>query len=492
VAALLALAACGQDHARRVFPALVPPPERFEFGAAPVLNERRLVLPLANVGRAQLTVESVRVREEGTAFRVGALPLEVESGGEAAVDLFFKPGAEREYAATLVVETDDPDRPVLELPLRGEGRTRAVLELEPRDLCAPPDGFGRTAEGGATVRTLTLRSLGTADLVVEGVGFTPDTSPAFSFIGSTRTPATVPTRGAGGRPGQLQLTVKYAVQAGAPDAPRGEVLLRTTDPDQPEVRVPLCGEVNRAPVALIAPTGNAAPGQTVRFDGSGSSDPDGNVPLAYAWRLVRQPAGARASEGVKDGPFFELGLDDAVPGEYEVELVVTDADRTQPARSAPARRVVVARPAQALLVELSWDNAETDLDLHLLRTPEAPPFTAGEDCYFATCRPAGPRLDWGVAGERDDDPLLLRDWLQGYGPEIAAVVEPAPGTYRAAVLFQNVQRASEPTSTATLRVYVRGVLAGEYRKTLAEADERWPVVDVAWPSGTLTPVPEKK
>ena len=64
-------------------------------------------------------------------------------------------------------------------------------------------------------RLLTITSTGTADLVIVDIAFTDDTASAFSFVGSTRTPAVVPPLGANGLPGQLQLTVRVAVAGGA-------------------------------------------------------------------------------------------------------------------------------------------------------------------------------------------------------------------------------------------------------------------------------------
>jgi hypothetical protein len=143
-------------------------------------------------------------------------------------------------------------------------------------------------------------------------------------------------------------------------------------------------------------------------------------------------------------------------------------------------------------VEMFWDNAGTDVDLHLLRAPDVAPFDAVGDCHYANCTPRAPPLDWGAAGVPGDDPLLLRDALRGYGPEVVGIVEPPAGvtsTYRVQGHLHNRLGAPDPASAATVRVYVRGKLEGELKRTLTTQDERWPVVDIAWPAGTLTPVP---
>jgi hypothetical protein len=398
-------------------------------------------------------------------------PESVAAGGKEAIRLAFIPPSEQVYGATLVVETDDVERGTVEVALTGEGRTVAELELEPAVL-----DFGRVPEGEAVARAFSVRARGTADLVLEDLHLAAGTSPAFSLVGSVRTPATVNLQG------EAQLTVRYAVPVGAAEATSGGVLLRTTDPARREATVELRGAVNRAPLAVVAPLGTSAPGREVVLDGRGSMDPDGDVPLAYQWVLRSRPVGAQASIAEPGAALTVLRLDAAVPGEYEVELAVADAAG---ARSVtPARARVVAAPAQQLLVEMFWDNAATDMDLHVLRVPEAALGSIPDDCHYAN-----PRPDWGELGVTPDDPELLRDALTGYGPEVFGYGEPVAGSYRVAVVFSRENGAVDPRSTVTVRVYERGVVKGEFRRLLAHQGDAWSVADVSWPAGDVTEVP---
>ncbi len=88
--------------------------------------------------------------------------------------------------------------------------------------------------------------------------------------------------------------------------------------------------------ANTPPTANAGMNQTVHagalvsLDGSGSSDPDGNVPLTYAWSIVSKPASTTTlSDTSAVNPSFIADL----PGDYVLSLVVTDS---LGATSAPA------------------------------------------------------------------------------------------------------------------------------------------------------------
>jgi hypothetical protein len=57
------------------------------------------------------------------------------------------------------------------------------------------------------------------------------------------------------------------------------------------------------------------------------------------------------------------------------------------------------------------------------------------------------------------------------------------------VVFARENGAVDPRSTATVRVYDRGVLKGEFRRLLSHQGDAWIVADVAWPSGAITEVP---
>ncbi|HVG57008.1 MAG TPA: choice-of-anchor D domain-containing protein [Hyalangium sp.] len=464
-------AACGGDVGRQVRPRLVAPPATLEFGAVPVLREATREVPLVNAGRAGLRVLGARIQEADSAFRVLSAPESVAAGGEEAIQIVFVPPGEAVYQATLVVETDDLEREVVEVALTGEGRTAAALELAPAVL-----DFGRVPEGQAVTRSFTVRAQGTADLVLEDLRLAPGTSSAFGLMGSVRTPAVVDVGS------EVQLTVRYAVPVGASEAMSGGVLVRTTDPARREATVELRGTVNRAPVPRVAPLGTSAPGREVVLDGTGSMDPDGDAPLTYQWVLRSRPVGAQASIAEPGAARTVLRLDPAVPGEYEAELHVTDAGGARSVMPALAR--VVAAPAQQLLVEMFWDNAVTDMDLHVLRVPGAALGSIPDDCHYAN-----PRPDWGAPGVSRDDPELLRDALTGYGPEVFGYGEPGEGSYRVAVVFSRENGAVDPRSTVTVRVYERGVVRGEFRRMLSQQGDAWSVADVSWPAGVITEVP---
>ncbi len=93
---------------------------------------------------------------------------------------------------------------------------------------------------------------------------------------------------------------------------------------------------NSAPVADAGRDRAIALGQTVRLDGSASSDFDGD-PLGYSWTLVSRPAGSAA---VLDDPgAVRPSFVADVAGDYLAELSVNDGAITQSVSTLGGRAV---------------------------------------------------------------------------------------------------------------------------------------------------------
>ncbi len=121
-------------------------------------------LVLQNLGDDTLRVEQP-VLEDGTGkFGVAALSTPfVLAGGELAVELTYAASAGGGASARLLVPSDDPDEPVMELVVVAHGAA-PVLALDP-----PALDFGTLEERCEDTYALTLRNDGDEPLVVSGV-----------------------------------------------------------------------------------------------------------------------------------------------------------------------------------------------------------------------------------------------------------------------------------------------------------------------------------
>ena len=141
----------------------------------------------------------------------------------------------------------------------------------------------------------------------------------------------------------------------------------------------------------------------------------------------------------------------------------------------PAIITIVARPEEAILVQVTWDTpadpdqtdrAGTDVDLHLLNPLADSWFTTPYDCYYGNAEP-----DWGQLGNPSDDPVLDIDDINGGGPENVVLNQPENtdvlgGPYLVALHYyssqERVNGADYGESIAQTRIFLNGDLAWDY------------------------------
>jgi len=182
------------------------------------------------------------------------------------------------------------------------------------------------------------------------------------------------------------------------------------------------------------------------------------------------------------------------PGFYEFRLKVWDAAGHLSCLDAVSPVLVLEEAA--IRVEVVWETpgAEApqdpedpdaapiggDLDLHFLHGhANGRYFARPEDCNWSNRTP-----DWGVSGEAND-PSVLRDDMDGDGPEIIQLKQPEDNvTYRVGVHYWDDEGLGD--SLATIRIYINGELRDTWSGVSLTMADLWDAFTIAWPSGTIT------
>ncbi len=426
---------------------------------------------VSNAGRANLDL-SLQLDGEGFALEAES-PTSLEPDELRTYVVTFEPQGLEDYEGTLTVLSNDDDTPSIEVPLRGRGIEPPTPDIEVDPLSVD---FGDVDLGDTKVRTdLQVASVGTAPLRlgtlrVEG-------SPAFA-IAAGPTPG-----GEGFEEGSVPVVLTYTPFF-ANEGDDGELVIPSNDPDEPEIRVALTGNGGGGgvgyPAAVIAdcPTIVEISGpDAVRLDGSGSSDPAKAYPLTYSWQTARVPAGSATMVDVvaSADPTITIPVD--VAGEYDVLLTVQNNLGTP---SAPALCTLDVVPLDDIRVELSWDGALADLDLHLLNGVDTAMWDIDGDMHF--CNADDPP-DWGSSGT-DDDPRLDVDDRGGYGPENINIYLPEDGAYPVRVHYYATQ--GDLLVTAKVAIWADGNKVWEGSQVM-DWKQVWEVGQVNWPEGNFAP-----
>ena len=230
-AAALEVAACAGCRVTKVTlrgrgiePDLVATPGELDFGAVAPLGRLALVTRLENRGEAPGTIREIRIAGEG--FSVGwvELPAVLNEQDFLDIPVTFAPLASGEHEGTLTF-VDELGTTALDVPLRGRGDV-VVAAIPPTiDLGRRPVGW----IGFADVQVSQL----VPDLPVQVTDVRIEGSPAWS-VAAPALPSEVGNSG-------VPLRLRFSGQA--PGDELGELIVATSHPGQPELRVPLAARV---------------------------------------------------------------------------------------------------------------------------------------------------------------------------------------------------------------------------------------------------------
>ncbi|MCB9649138.1 MAG: choice-of-anchor D domain-containing protein [Deltaproteobacteria bacterium] len=488
LAALLG-AGCEGDTFSAVEPVLEVSPDALDFGTVELGQDSVRTAELRSFSSVPSEISEIRIEDDcGGCFLTVNPTDEVPANQKYALDLKFRARRLEIATGTVTVVSDDPKLPeqVIYVKGRGTDTRRPDIEVTPEVV-----DFGFAPAGGVAVSSFVIISTGTNDLLIDRIRVEPADAP-FRITTSTPTPE---------RPGALapearaSVGVRVELPASATGTVTASVFIETNVleeknvPGKPGwVQVPLHTLANLPPIAVAGEDQTVEPWSRVTLDGSASYDQDDppDEPLTYRWRLATVPPGSTTElERARTAqPSFWADLS----GVYELELIVIDALGLE---SEPAVVVVEALPTNAVRIELTWDHPDSDLDLHLIQQ-------GGTFCDCATdvhYRDCGRTPNW-FPQTPGANPRLDVDDTSGFGPENINIDGHGAsrfipdGTYTVAVHYYatNAQTSSWPTqvSTATVRIYIFGLLAAELTREMQETAELWIAGAIHWPDQTVT------
>lgn len=229
--------------------------------------------------------------------------------------------------------------------------------------------------------------------------------------------------------------------------------------------------LEQPPVAVSGPSVQVKREALIQLDGSGSYDPDDEMgALTYFWEISSSPEGS--APFLDDPTSAQPYLFADILGEYVVTLTVTD--QTGLSSVYPAATMVTVIPYEDLMIELTWDIDQTDLDLHLV-APEGTYYSV-DDCFYGN-----PNPDWGVVNDRTDNPTLSFDDEGSERRESITYLQPFDGIYSVYALYYRNLGADYPYVTPHITIYAEGnVIADFDGPRLTTESSVWHIGDLDW------------
>ncbi|UCE20328.1 MAG: choice-of-anchor D domain-containing protein [Gemmatimonadota bacterium] len=196
---------------------------------------------ISNVGTRDLIIESVEPDTSDYAVTVEEeFPLILEPGEDIVVGVIFQPSAVGMISGRLIIRSNDPEQASLHVTLLGHGAEPDI------DLSATLLDFMSVALGNASERTLTVRNIGEADLVLTDI----HTDNGDFTVSGLTLPVTVEKRDS--------MTVTVTFTPTTVGAIQGSLIVASDDPDEPLISVDLLGE-GVPPARLTLGNGHGTP-----------------------------------------------------------------------------------------------------------------------------------------------------------------------------------------------------------------------------------------
>ncbi len=247
----LLLSACGRTE-------LLPPrcvlqveAQAVDFGDVAPGSSASRNIGVANPGSGACLLANPRIADgSDPGFALGEFSpsaLVITPGHRSTIPVSFAPPdvwPPLDRAGTLVLESNDPTRQRVEVPLTARILSNCTLSVSPSG-----HDFGHVALDASSTAIVHIENTGNGPCALSGLGFAAGSDAQFALAPSPETAFIL-------APGdQLDVPVSfYAVDASAPHHRTAQFTCQSTDPKSPTVSVPLSADIDVGCSLTISPT----------------------------------------------------------------------------------------------------------------------------------------------------------------------------------------------------------------------------------------------
>jgi hypothetical protein len=217
VGAMLLAIACEEDPLDVAKPVISLPSTALDFGVVPEGQEATKAVAVENPSLVPLMVGLALAPEGSADFSIAVTSETFDPQVPAGVDVTFRPVGRGEDRGTLILTSDDPKNPRIEVSIHGG-------PIDPKIAVSPdPIDFG-PASAPTVVRPVEVRNEGTAILAIIEIVIDPGSNTDFTL----RTFDPIDRLGVGER---VELAIDYVRSH---RATAGQLIVRSDDPATPE------------------------------------------------------------------------------------------------------------------------------------------------------------------------------------------------------------------------------------------------------------------
>ncbi|NCA86537.1 MAG: choice-of-anchor D domain-containing protein [Clostridia bacterium] len=143
-------------------PEINVPVTEFNFGTVAVGDSAVWNMPIQNTGTADLTINALDYPMSVPIYSLETFPQVIEPGNATEIEIIFKPTQVYTLNAPLIIQSNDPVTPEVEIELTGEG----VLAGPVIHMLSSNVDFGQVRKGALTRRTVTAQNDGDETLII--------------------------------------------------------------------------------------------------------------------------------------------------------------------------------------------------------------------------------------------------------------------------------------------------------------------------------------